>query len=196
MSNAPRICKPNLTYHLVSRCIECRNVMREASIKELLMKVLCMAQEKYSFEIVHYTIMDTHFHFIFRSVDGGETVSRIMQFIKSQLARRYNKKMNRTGPFWNERFSDFIVELSENPVFYFLWLMWYIAYNSVRSGHVRDPRNYAYSAINAYLDRDYVSPVKITLHSYFLKLGETFEERVRHFLYFEELYRKRLYCGI
>jgi len=196
MSNPPRICKPNLTYHLVSRCIEKRNIMSDSLIKDLLIDVLVMAQNKYSFEIIYYTIMDNHFHFIFRTIEDGETVSRIMQFIKSQFARRYNRKMNRTGPFWNERFKDSIIEYTDNPRFYFFWLICYIAYNAVRSGHVRDPRNYKYTSFNAYLDPNYISPVKITLHSYFIELGKTFEERVNKFLMYEEIYRKRLYCGI
>ena len=87
--------------------------MNDPLIKDLLIDVLVMAQNKYSFEIIYYTIMDNHFHFIFRTIEDGETVSRIMQFIKSQFARRYNRKMNRTGPFWNERFKDSIIEYRE-----------------------------------------------------------------------------------
>ena len=192
MSNNPRICKPNLTYHLVSRCIEHRNMMKNSNIKKLLIQVISMAQEKYTFQVIHYTIMHNHFHFIFRTVEDGETISRIMQFIKSQLAQRYNRKVGRTGPFWNERFKDFIIEYSDNPRFYLLWLICYQAFNPVRSGDVSDPRKYQFSSFNAYIDQNYISPIKITLHEYFLQLGDTFEERVKNFLWYEECYRKRL----
>jgi len=44
----------------------------------------------------------------------------------------------------------------------------------------------------AYLDENHISPVKITLHKYFMKLGNTFKERVEKFLEYEQAYRKRL----
>jgi REP element-mobilizing transposase RayT len=166
--------------------------MRDKIVKDLLMEAINMAMIKYTFEIIGYSIIDNHFHFIIRTLEREETISRIMQFIKSQMAQRYNKKMKRTGPFWNERFKDYIIEHANDPEYYLLWLLWYLAYNPVRKGYVLNPRKFAYSSINAYLERDYISPIKITLHSYFLKLGQTFEERIKSFLHYEEIYLKRL----
>jgi hypothetical protein len=57
---------------------------------------------------------------------------------------------------------------------------------------VRDPRKSKYGSINVYLDENYTSPVKITLHKYFLELGNSFKERVKKFLYYEDAHRKRL----
>lgn len=192
MAKPPRFCAPRLTYHVMSRCIDSRNAMKSTKVKDLLISVIAMAQDKYVFELIAYTIIDNHFHFVIRTLDNGETISRIMQFIKSQMAQRYNRLMNRTGPFWNERFSDSIIEFSRHPLFYLLYLLWYLAFNAVRKGYVSDPRNYVYSSIRAYLEKDYVSPVTITLHHYFTSLGDTFEECVQQFLYYEDMYRKRV----
>jgi REP element-mobilizing transposase RayT len=196
MSYPLRLCAPGLTYHTMSRCIEGKNLMKSRKIKDLLISVIAMAQEKYSFELCAYTIIDNHFHFVIRTLDDGPSISRIMQFIKSQMAQRYNRIMNRTGPFWNERFADSIVELSEHPSFYYNDLLWYLAFNAVKKGYVTDPRDYPYSSIRAYLEKDYVSPVPITLHQYYMRLGESFEERVQKLLLYEEHFRKsRSWCG-
>ena len=95
--------------------------------------VLNLALEKYDFELVSYSIMDNHFHFYIKTLDDGETISRIMQFIKSQFARRYNRMMDRTGPFWNERFTNLIVERTKDPVQTFWIVFLYVGYNPVRS---------------------------------------------------------------
>jgi REP element-mobilizing transposase RayT len=166
--------------------------MKSKKIKEVLLTVVAMAQEKYHFELAAYTIIDNHFHFIIRTLEDGPTISRIMQFIKSQVAQRYNRAMNRIGPFWNERFSDSIIDLSENPSVYFFYLLCYLAYNAVRKGYVADPRDYDYSSIRAYLEKDYCSPVVITLHQYFIQLGSSFDERARRLLLYEDHYRKRI----
>jgi putative transposase len=188
-----RICIPETTCHATSRCIEKKPLMRTKKMKELMLAVLNRALKKYDFELISYSIMDNHFHFYIRTLKDGETISRIMQFIKSQFARRYNRMMNRTGPFWNERFSDTIIERTENPEQTFWHVFMYIGYNPVRSKYVTDPRKYSYGSFNAYLDETYVPPVPITLHEYFLKLGSTFEERVKKLLEYEELYRKRVF---
>jgi len=162
-------------------------------MKDLMLNVINMALVKYEFEMIEYTIMNNHFHFYIKTHKNGETISRIMQFIKSQFARRYNRLMDRTGPFWNERFSDTIIELTENPEQTFWDVFMYIAYNPVRSKYVIDPRQYSYGSFRSYLDEKYISPVPITLHEFFRKLGNTFHERVKKLLEIEEVYCTKLF---
>ncbi|MFC1669460.1 transposase [Spirochaetota bacterium] len=193
MSNPPRICKPNLTYHVYSRCIEKKDLMKPIKMKDLLIRVMKMAEEKYIFNLILFAIIDNHFHFFIQTVEGGATISRIMQFVKSQYARRYNKMMNRTGPFWNERFGDTIIEYVNDPESLFFHIFCYIGFNPVRKGYVNDPRDYEYSSYKCYFDETYVPPIKITFHKYFLNLGNTFKEQVHKFLEYEEMYRKRIF---
>ncbi len=167
--------------------------MGSPKMKTLMIDVLNLALEKYHFELIGYTIMDNHFHLYIKTVTYGENISRIMQFIKSQFARRYNRMMNRTGPFWNERFYDVITELTPNPRETFFNTILYLGYNPVRSGVVNDPRDYPYSSINKYLDENHLSPVKLTLHEYFLELGTTFKECANRFLVYEDMYRRRIF---
>jgi len=190
MPRSQRICQPNLTYHVFSRCIEYKELL-DVHTKDILLSILRRTQKKYSFDLIHYTIMSNHFHFIIRTVDEGAPISRIMQYIKSRLAETYNRLMNRIGPFWNERFKDVIIEKQDNPTRYLLWLLWYMGYNPVRKGHVKCPEQYKYCSINCYLLENFYVPVKITFHEYFIDLGSTFKERVRRFRQWEEMYRKR-----
>jgi putative transposase len=170
MARKPRICAPGLTYHAMSRCIENTDKMKSTIVKDMVEDVINTALEKYSFEFISYSVLDNHFHFTIRTLKDGGTISRIMQYIKSRIAMRYNKMMNRIGPFWNERFKDKIIEFADKPEAYLFFLIWYQAFNAVRKGYVFDPRKYRYSSINAYLDENYESPVKITLHPYFTLL--------------------------
>jgi REP element-mobilizing transposase RayT len=187
-----RTCEPGMTYHVISRCVESRNMMNTDFYKDLMVSIIDKALNKYSFELIAYEILDNHFHFIIKTLHGGENISRIMQYIKSRFAESYNRLNKREGAFWSERFKSMIIELSKNPVKYLFWLLWYLGFNSVRKKIVKDPRKYKYGSINSYIDETYESPLKITQHEYFLQLGSTFKERVRRFLYYEEAYRKRL----
>ncbi len=193
MSRQKRRIIENATYHTRSRCIEKKLLMKPKRIKELMHGVLNMSLNKYSFELVGYTIMDNHFHFYITVVNGGENISRIMQFIKSRFAQGYNRMMGRIGPFWNERFSDIIIDLHSEPQVLFHHILWHIGYNPVRSKNVKDPRDYKFSSIRCYLEEDFVPPVRITLHKYFLQLGTTFHDRVKKLLEYEEIYIKRTF---
>lgn len=192
MARPNRTCEPNLTYHVYSRCIELKRLIQSALLKEIMLGILEKTQKKYNFELIAYEIMDNHFHFIIRTLPGEADISRILQYIKSRFAETYNKRYNRKGPFWNERFCDQIIEYAEKPIQYLLWLLWYLAFNPVRKNMVRNPRESRFGSINAYLDETHAGRIKITLHSYFLQLGETFQERMRAFLWFEDAYRRRL----
>ncbi len=191
MGRPNRIQNPNLTYHVGSRCINRDPRMRPKVFKEGFLAVLRNAMEKYDFKLISYCIMDNHIHLIIHTVEGGASISRIMQYIKSRFARWYNTMMNRIGPFWNERFSDTIIQHAKDAVHYLLWLLWYLGFNPVRAGKCENPRKYKFSSINAYLEEQFQPEVKITYHEYFIQLGATFKERVKKFLIYEELYRKR-----
>ena len=192
-----RICRPNITYHVFSRCIETRDLMKESAIKDLFLEVVSQAQEKYDFEINHHVVMHNHFHFMLKTHNDEHTVSKILQYIKSVFAKLFNKIMNRIGPFWNERFKCTIVENSDDVEAYNKNLPPYIIYNPVRKGIVKNPLDYKYSSIHPYVDENYKSPIKITPSEYHMKLGKPFEERKKRFLEQIEAYRRRidLYFG-
>jgi putative transposase len=192
MPRPKRVRKPNLTYHIYSRCIEWRNMMKEDRFKDIMISILQKTQERYRFELIFYEIMDDHFHLIIKTLKKGPSISRIMQYIKARFAERYNREVGRIGPFWNERFKDIIIDFLENPVNFLLWLLWHLAINPVRNKRINDPRDYKYGSIKCYLDEDYNSPVKITLHDFFNNLANSFKERVSKFQFFEDAYRRRL----
>lgn len=191
MARDPRITTRGLTQQIFSRCIEKRDMLQDTFASDLLIEVLRKTQDKYVFELIAYQIMYNHFHFVIKTVPGGASISRIMQFIKSGYARKYNKHTNRTGPFWNERFKDIIIDDAENPKHYLLWLLWYLAFNPARKMINANPRKYKYSSIKCYLEKNHECPLKITFPEYFMELGSSFSERVKAFLWYEEAYRKR-----
>ena len=161
MSDRKRKCEPNLTYHTYSRCINKMKMMKFNKMKDLMIKVLNMALEKYDFELILYEVMDNHIHLLIRTKEGGASISRIMQFVKSQYARRYNWMMKRTGPFWNERFCDIIIEDQDDPENAFYNISSYILNNSVKAKYVTNAKNYKYSCINFFIDECYIHPVKL-----------------------------------
>ena len=191
MARKLRVQMPGLTYHITSRCIEWRKMLEEEYFKACFVEILRKAKEKYRFKLIAYCIMDNHIHLVIHTLDDGAPISRIVQYIKARFAEVYNKITGRTGPFWNERYKDSIIEFAKDGFHYLLWLLWYLAYNPIRGRLCSDPTKYYYSSIRAYLDEDADVGVPIDHHDYFVQLGKTFAERVAKFMRYEEYYRKK-----
>lgn len=192
MSNIKRMILQGVTYHCFTRCHGKRNLFNSSHVQRYLIEAIIMCHEKYQFELIAAEPVGNHIHLVIRTLEHKETISLIMQYIKARIAEKYNRARGETGAFWNERYGCTIIEHSENPANYLLWLLWYIGYNPVRKKLSNDPRNNALSFINCYLDKNFACPVQITLHHFFTELSETFEGCVKKFLWYEEIYRKRL----
>ncbi|HQI37559.1 MAG TPA: transposase [Spirochaetota bacterium] len=191
MARKLRLQLPEHTYHIMSRCIEWRDMMQEEYFKACFVDILNRTKEKYDFKLVAYCIMDNHIHIVIHTTSGGAPIARIVQYIKARFAEVYNKITGRTGPFWNERYKDIIVQFAHDAFHYLLWLLWYIAFNPVRKRRCDSPTKYRYSSIQCYVQEGADVGVPIDHHEYFLQLGDSFSERVRRFLQYEEAYRKR-----
>lgn len=192
MPKPPREIIQGVTYHCYTRCHGKKNLFHSSYVRKYFIDAIAMCQEKYEFELVAAEPVGNHIHLIIKTVENRETISSIMQYIKARIAEKYNRSTGETGSFWNERFGSAIIEKSDNPEQYLLWLLWYIGYNPVRKGLSRDPRDNFVGFINCYLIKNYNTPIRITIHEYFLNLGNTFEECVAKFLWYEDAYLKRL----
>ena len=180
------------THHCYSRCHGKRNLLKSGRGRRIFTEAIKRCQEKYEFELIAAEPVADHIHIIIRTLLGKEDISRINQYIKARTAEMYNRATGSTGAFWNERFGSTVIEEADDPEQYLLRLLWYIGYNPVRKGLSRDPRENWIGFINCYLCKNYEARVKITLHTYFLNLGDTFEECVEKFLFYEDAYRKRI----
>jgi putative transposase len=138
-------------------------------------------------KLSYLEFVDNHIHLIVKTREGGATISRIMQYIKSRIAEVFNRLNSCTGSFWNERYKSEIIENSRYPIETFCRLIWYLSYHSVRRGEDIDPRKNPYSSIHGYLNKNYNSEIPLSRHEYFNFLGESFDEQVRSFKKYEEV---------
>jgi putative transposase len=192
MARKPREVYPGATYHVTSRCHNRQNWLKLKIFKTIFMGCIRRAQAKYDFKLIHFVIMNNHFHLIIQTKKNCASISKIMQFTKGTFAQKYNKMMGQTGSFWNERFKSSIIEKGDRPWQYFIYAILYISYNPVKSGQVSDPRDYYYSSFRFYVDKHYKPPLKLDFHEIYLSFGDTFEERRDFILQYEKRYREYL----
>ena len=146
----PRLLVENGLYHVVARANRKEFIFNSAEIKEMLLAVLEKAKKRFHFSLTNFCIMSNHIHFMI-SPGKGENLSKIMQWILSVFAVRFNKRFGWCGHVWYDRFKSRILEgLSQ-----FLHTFRYIAENPVRAGMVRFPWDHAYNGIAHIRNRDF-----------------------------------------
>ena len=117
-----RILEPGAEYHVGSRINRGEKIFENPRSRELFLQVVGQAKIKYKFLIRVFSLMGNHFHFILKP-DESICLSKLLQWIKSVFARRWNKMMGLHGHVWQERFFSVIirtVQMMEETIEYIL----------------------------------------------------------------------------
>ena len=106
-----------------------------------------------------------------------ENLSEYVKDIKQQFSRFYNKRHNRKGFFWAERFKSLIVENGESLIN----CLAYIDLNPVRAGLVEKPEEYRWSSLGYHLqtnNKDNLLSMDFGLNEFGVKSAE---QRLAHY---------------
>ena len=126
-----RFLRAGSRYHVAARTNNREILLESDEARALFVSVLERAHEKYRFSIDSFVIMGNHFHIIILPGEG-ESLSSIMQWIMSVFARAYNRRFNRTGHFWGDRFASWLLD----SIRQILRTILYIEENPVKAGLV------------------------------------------------------------
>jgi len=135
-------------YHVMMRSISDIKLFRNVMDKEVFLKFLKKYKESFLFNMYSYCIMDTHVHLVVNS--NGADIGKFMHNINQCYAQYYNKKYNRTGHVFGDRFKS-TVATSDVSV---LSMTAYVHNNPKDiNGYRNCVENYNYSSFNVYTGR-------------------------------------------
>ncbi len=141
----PRELRQGASYHVIARINREERIFNSTKTKELFMQIVRKAKNKYSFAISNFCIMGNHVHFIIKPL-GNENLSKIMQWMLSIFATRFNKRFGYKGHVWYDRFTSKIIRSYHQYIKTFI----YIAQNPVRAGIVNHATSYHYNGISLF----------------------------------------------
>jgi len=145
-------------YHVMVRGIDRQLIFRCPSdfmkyrsvVKEC--KLLC------GFELYAYCLMPNHVHFLIR--EGKEDIGKVMQRIGSRYAYWFNKKYERCGYLFQDRFKSETVDDHR----YFSTLLRYIHRNPVVAGLSENAGDYRWSSYNEFVGKKGLIDLDYPLH--------------------------------
>lgn len=107
MPRCARLKSPESIYHIMCRSVSEILLFRDEDDKEYYLELLVRYKERYKCSIYAYCLMDTHLHLHFDP--KGADLSKFIHSTNTAYVRYYNKKYNRHGHLFQERFESKIV---------------------------------------------------------------------------------------
>lgn len=132
-------------YHIILRSISDVLLFKDTEDKEKFLYYLSKYKVQFNYKIYAYCLMSNHIHII---LDGnGADISKIMHSINQSYAQYFNRKYNRHGHLFQNRFKSKIVTNER----YIMALSVYIHNNPTDiSGYYNNPEEYEYSSLGIY----------------------------------------------
>jgi len=118
-------------YHVTSRTNGKIPAFENDLSRKIMLVTLRDAKEKYGFKLHNFCIMPTHIHLLITPVNGTN-LSRIIQWIKTHSAKRWNCTNKSKDHLWGERF--FARQIKD--LIDYLFVQNYIDQNPVKAGLV------------------------------------------------------------
>ncbi len=166
-------------YHIILRSINQQEIFYDNTDRKKFLKYLRTTKEKYQYDLYAYVLMDNHIHLLLREKE--DNLSKIIQSLAISYALYFNKKYNRIGHVFYNRFKSKYVE----NLLQLLNIIRYIHFNPEKA-KVQDFSKFYWSSYQNYFQNDgIVDSVKI------LKMVEM---DIEGFKNFHEEYRKMKNC--
>ena len=145
----PRRLRINIAgyYHIINRGVEKRKVFLEKADKDKFLEILCSEFLKYDVILHSYVLMDNHYHLLIQT--NKDNLSDVMREINSKYAKYFNKKYERVGHLWQDRFKSWYITNEQ-----YLWTLFrYIEYNPIKANLVKRYGEWYRSFIYDYINK-------------------------------------------
>lgn len=147
MRKMPRVkrkkSKTNI-YHVMGRALNKQILFEDERDCLVFLSYLKEAKEEYKFDVYAYCLMNNHFHLVIK--DNHNNLSKTMNNICQRYSKYYNKKNNRTGYVFNDRFHSEPIENNE----YLLACIRYVHQNPVKAMICEKANKYKFTSYHAY----------------------------------------------
>jgi putative transposase len=134
MPRANRFLLPGHVWHITHRCHQREFLLKFGRDRQRWRYWLFEARKRFGLSVLNYVVTSNHIHLLVVDRGQGE-IARSMQLIAGRTAQEYNKRKQRRGAYWEDRYHATAVDTDG----YLARCMTYIDMNMVRAGAVSHP---------------------------------------------------------
>lgn len=150
MARKPREKSSSGIYHIILRGINRQSIFENDEDRQKLIEDLAKYKEISQCRIFAYCLMDNHIHLLLQETQ--EPISMLIQRVSSSYVIWYNRKHERCGHLFQERFKSEAIETDS----YFLTVLRYIHQNPIKAKIASDVAAYKWSSYSEYTKREQI----------------------------------------
>ena len=144
-------------YHIIFRGNDKSDIFYDNQDRHIFLEKVRETKEKFEFKVYAYCLMDNHIHMVIKVKD--EYLSNSMQSLEIRYMLYFNKKFNRCGHLFQDRFISKRVENLD----YFLTVCKYIHRNPEKA-NMEKTENYEWSSYKEYVGKQDIVEKNVLLH--------------------------------
>lgn len=146
MPRAARVQIPGGHFHVIARAVSGAPLFQDDNDRLAFLKSLEDAGRRRGWGIWAYCLMTTHYHLVVETPNAD--LARGIQFVNSRYAQGYNRRWDRYGHVFAERYSSRLVETER----YLGQACTYVLENPVRAGLCDSPEKWPWSGGRVFED--------------------------------------------
>lgn len=123
-------------------------MLRFGRDRQAWIRWLFEAKKRYSLEVLNFSITSNHVHLLVYGGADREAIPKSMQLVAGRTAQEFNRRTQRKGAFWEDRYHATAVDKDDHLV----RCLVYIDLNMVRAGVVQHPSEWAYGGYKEILN--------------------------------------------
>lgn len=153
MPRLPRNYIKTSFFHVITQGINKSYIFEKAEDIKYYIKIMYQLTKEQKIKIIGYCIMSNHAHMLIEAEEINE-LSKYMQRLNTKYGKYYNKKYNRVGYVFRDRYRAQGIYTEK----YLYNCLRYIYNNPVKAGICKNAKDYPYSnykKIDRELDEDY-----------------------------------------
>ena len=166
MARLPRLTLPGYPHHIIQRGNNRQVIFSSMAHNQMILALLNENALKFGVALHAYVLMNNHFHLL-ATPATDEALPQMMQAVGRSYVRYFNDSQGRSGTLWEGRYRSTVIETDR----YLLACMAYIDLNPVRSGVMKEARDYPWSSHGHYIGLR--TDKMVTPHALFWALGNT-----------------------
>ncbi len=144
MARANRHYIPGCVWHITHRCHKKEFLLRFAQDRRRWLQWLFEAKKRFGTCILNYAVTSNHIHLLIKDGTQADVIPQTMQLIAGRTGQEYNRRKNRSGAFWEDRYHATAVQVGHHLI----QCMVYMDLNMVRAGVVTHPSEWAFNGYN------------------------------------------------
>ena len=131
-------------WHITHRCHNREFLLDQAVYRNIWVKWLYEAKDRYGVPILNYVVTCNHIHLLVLAPEDKEAIPRTMQLVAGRTGFEYNRRKRRKGAYWEKRYHATAIQKDEH----FIRCSLYIDLNMVRAKAVDHPKKWQHGGYN------------------------------------------------